>query len=370
VGSQLSGKHQEKHIVSDSEGVPWTRAVEAARGLPEDSLTPVFKIRGQGSVHESITEAAAKKAGIPFSEDLKKGVRWPDVPSESAKNETDVPNAVKEYFFGDLKKQGTILHDSHYGSKQYWHSMVPNDGKTHSNKEVRDLIVQQAVAWYEQAQKSNNIFHLGKALHMVQDSYSASHVMRDKSNGGIVTFQSYDKQDERKHGEADKPPHFWENWEDVPGAKPAVQASTRILELYKHHAPSKDIEKYLKSEVFVFANGDIHHSIPETRAGGSDARYLPDNMPRDKNPDHSVNSRSPLNARAKAYAELPEHQVLDLHPELAGFYAARNLVGKQAAMDPVVLARFDVNVIKSIAKGELLQVQQDTGLEKSLGQSQ
>jgi len=365
----MSGKHQEKHIVSDSEGVAWTRAVEVARGLPEGSLTPVFKIRGQGSVHESITEAAAKRAGVPFSEDLKKGVRWPDVPSESAKNETDYPKLIAPKALGGaLHVPGTITHDSHYGSKQYWHSMVPNDGNTYTNKDMRELIVQQAVTWYEQAQKTHNIFHLGKALHMVQDSYSASHVIRDQKSSGIVSFQSYDQQDPHKHGDADRTSGFKQGWEDIPGTHPALQATTRILEMYNHHAPSKELEHYLKSEVFVFSNGDIHRSVPDSISGGSDPTYRSDNHVKTVDvPSHHRSQVSIHRHRAQAYADLPQDIAIIQYPELAGFYAARQLISQHVAGHEKVMARFDENAIKSIERGELLQSQQYAEPESRVG---
>ena len=367
------------NVISDSEGVPWIRALEQARGLPEGSLTPVFKIWGQGSVHESITEAAAKKAGVSYSDDLKNGVRWPDVPPINAeKNDTGYWDSFKLYAKGNLKKPGSQLYDSHYGSKQYWHSMVPSDGKTYTNKEVRELIVKQAVEWYDQALKTHNIFHLGKALHMVQDSYSASHVTRDPKTGGVLNFQSYDKQDEHKHAKADEVPGMLKNWKDIPGTQPALIATTKMLEMYKNKVPSKELANYLRSDVYFFANGNnIHRAVPETEAGGSHPDYLPE--PKHKNKPHQrqnqyveegnaapVNQHKHLNM-AKAYAELPSQQALTLHPELASLYAARHLVKQHSANNADTLARFDAHAIDNIAQGNLLGLQKNTDPGKSIG---
>ncbi len=361
------------NVYCDTEGLPWARALEVSKGLPEGSLTPVFTIWGKGSVHESITKAAAKEAGVTFDAALKKGVRWPDVPSDSDENKTNYPNALKEYVTGDIKKPGSTLYDSHYGNKQHWHSMVPVDGKQHSNKGVRDLIVEQAVNWYEQAQNTNNIFHLGKVLHMVQDSYSASHVVRD-DNGGVKLFQSYNKQDAGKHAGADKLPHFLGSWQEVAGAKPALQATAKILEMYKNQVASKEIADFLRSDVYFFANGNnIHRSVQDAEAGGSDSKYLPGTQHKTKSIDHYVqqNSSSKLltanESSHKEVVKLDSQEALNQHPELAGLFAARHLVNLHSKGNVDTLARFDEKAVEQIAKGDFLHLQYTDEIEKSLG---
>lgn len=226
-------------------------------------LIPIFKIWGQGSVHEDITKEAAKLAKVPYTKALEKGVEWPDVPSKEA-GETNYWGLTP--LFGSMHKKGTITHDSHYGKNQFWHSMTPSD-KSYTNGEVLDKIVAQAKDWYALAQKEKNIFHVGKILHMVQDSYSESHTIRQ--NGKIVTFQRYDQQDAAKHGNADKIPKFGGTWRDIPGASDALQASIKILELYKANAPPKALEDYLRNKVFPFNNA-LTKNEP---AGAIDPKY-------------------------------------------------------------------------------------------------
>jgi hypothetical protein len=45
---------------------------------------------------------------------------------------------------------------------------------------------------------------MGQVLHMIQDSYSESHVTRTGGVGAIELMQSYGDQDESQHGIADK----------------------------------------------------------------------------------------------------------------------------------------------------------------------
>ena len=130
-----------------------------------------YKIRGNGAVHEDITKSAAEKAGVPYDNALDEGCAWPDVPCDTNKVETCYYKTYKEY-----KKTGTLSCRSHYGDLQYWHSMAPTGNWT--NQEVLEKIIAQAKEWYEAALQQNQIFHIGKILHTVQDSYSRSHVVR------------------------------------------------------------------------------------------------------------------------------------------------------------------------------------------------
>lgn len=228
-----------------------------------------------GKVHESITKEAAKQADMPYG-NMIEGVQWPDAPSDDSEKISKSGTLLK------MKQPGNIANDSHFGKYQYWHSMTPDDGtgRVYSNGEVKDLIINQAVAWYEEAQSSGDTFHLGKVLHMVQDSYSRSHVVRDE-NGNIKNFQSYNEQDGHAHGLEDKPQiktviesngierQVPEDWQKIPGALQALEASTAILKLYKSGASAKELADYLRDKVYPFENEQTK-SMP---AGGSDPKY-------------------------------------------------------------------------------------------------
>jgi hypothetical protein len=215
-------------------------------GVDDPSMVPVFKIYGAGAVHESITEEAARRAGVPYTALLRKGVEWNDAPS-SEPDETNYPGLLK-----DMHTPGTLINDSHYGSKQFWHSMAPSD-RDYTNGEVLDKIITQAKDWYQQARDQNDVFHIGKILHMVQDSYSESHVIRN-SNGEIVSFESYSEQDSHEHGIADSIPKGG-TWRDVPGAMNATTASAVILHFYYQGVGVDALEQYLRAGVYPLANG-------------------------------------------------------------------------------------------------------------------
>ncbi|GAA0723960.1 hypothetical protein GCM10009430_27990 [Aquimarina litoralis] len=258
-----------------------------------------FKIEGGGAVHESITKQAAEIASkrlnckIYFDEKLDKGVAWPDVPCG---NENSVETCYGDMLYVmALNKTKTsrkwidknsIVYKSHFGEYQFWHSMAPPGDFT--NQEVVDKIVEQAKEWYTKAQeveKANKdkakqlnlyhyygLFHVGKILHMVQDSYSASHVHRDEKTGGILQIQSYTEQDEHKHGEPDKAdPHGH--------SKPitrAIEASASILVLFGNGRSSDELEKYLRNTVYKFGVDKKGVNTANKKAGGSLEEFKPD----------------------------------------------------------------------------------------------
>ncbi|EJL62000.1 hypothetical protein [Flavobacterium sp. CF136] len=218
-----------------------------------------FKIRGAGAIHESITKKAAIAAGIKYDFRLDEGCAWPDVPCEDE-------NSIETCYYNTWDTQhtkGTKAYDSHHGTKQYWHSMAPIGN--HTNQEIIELIILQAKIWFKKALETkvdngffnsgdDGLFHIGKILHMVQDSYSLSHVQRD-SNNRIIQFQGYEDQDEDKHGTPDKN-------DKAKGVQDAIVASTWILSAYKQAKSYVNlkaevflplIDKYLRTEVYPLA---------------------------------------------------------------------------------------------------------------------
>lgn len=191
------------------------------------------------NVHETITKTALLEAAEMLSEEVDKkfakalkgdrGVRYPDMP------EGLIKLAI------NIHKKGTLSYESHYGAYQYWHSMAFPAAKT--AEQVRERILKQAGEWYDAAydarKKGDNKTageYMGRLLHMVQDSYSGSHVKRDE-HGRIAGFQDYDAQDAGEHAAADSPsrgnPHRYEDLEKyLPGAVQAMEASRDLLVFY------------------------------------------------------------------------------------------------------------------------------------------
>jgi hypothetical protein len=265
-----------------------------------------------GNVHERITKKAAELADMHYG-NMIEGVEWPDLPSN---NPEKARYPILTYF--DLKKPNTITNKSHHGEFQIWHSMAPDDGtgKVYSNREVKDKIINQALEWYEQAQNSGNNFHLGKVLHMVQDSYSHSHVVRDE-NDKVKSFQSYNEQDGREHGTADKPQiktvienngmerQVPEDWQQIPGTLQALEASTAILKLYKSGASSKDLADYLREKVYPFEN----EQTKDLPAGGSDPKYQKRIA---ENAETPMREASPANAQLASFGQMGASQAAAL----------------------------------------------------------
>jgi len=193
-----------------------------------------------GNVHESITRQAAQQAGIPYTDKLELGIRWNDAPSD---NPEKLDYVELNPFNGDINKPGTITYEHHNGSLQHVHSMTPTD-RVYTNGELREKIIEQSIEWFEQARNSNNEIYLGKLLHTLQDAYVLSHVQRDK-NGNVTGFQDYNEQDHSAHSSDEIRQiktvteisgiqrQVLQDWQELPGALKAVQASTHILELYK-----------------------------------------------------------------------------------------------------------------------------------------
>ena len=241
----------------------------------DNTYKTAFPIDGLGGVHEDITKAAANKVGIDFSKNLERGVEWPDIPSEE-------PGKTSYMGLRNINKQGTLTYESHNGANQFWHSMTPSDAK-YTNGQVLTKIVNQAGAWFDQAKADKTDFYIGNLLHMVQDSYSPAHVIRDE-NGAVVSFQAYDKQDHAKHknGESKKLVDVesgplgneqgrMQSWQEVPGAIAAYRASVKILELYRDGASSDELKAFLRDDVYQFQN-ELTQSKP---AGEIDPKYAP-----------------------------------------------------------------------------------------------
>ncbi len=303
----------------------------------EEVSVEFFKIRGMGAVHENITKQAAKIAGITYDYMLDEGCAWPDAPcGDEDSVETCYPNMLRHM---DNPKGNKLVYRSHNGDLSYWHSMAPPGDFT--NQEVVDKIVAQAKKWYKRALEVKNeheekaksdkkdsykekasrfldaatnspfgrksydinrknyfgLFHIGKILHMVQDSYSRAHVFRNSKNE-IIKIQSYTDQDSHKHGTADavdqkgkkaKVKGFSildasnEEVNAVPGALDARAASVKILLFFKQNASEEELEEYLRSTVYKFGyKEDKDHPKydkifgGDRKAGGTLDKFKPD----------------------------------------------------------------------------------------------
>ncbi|MCD8415943.1 DUF4280 domain-containing protein [Tenacibaculum dicentrarchi] len=269
-----------------------------------------FKIRGMGAVHEYITAEAAARAGIFYGERLDEGCAWPDVPyGDQDSIETCYFDMLWMMYKGNDADKNSLVYRSHNGDLQFWHSMAPPGDYT--NQQIVDKIVVQAKKWYNKAQGLEKeymklsqqdwlsrllevkhvmgLFHIGKILHMIQDSYSESHILRN-SKKEIIQIQSYTSQDSHKHGTADAVNQDGKvglggfgnidasanEIHKIPGAKDAMDASEQILLLFKNRCPPEDLEEYLRATVYKFGYDEENCVFSAIKkAGGSLGKFEP-----------------------------------------------------------------------------------------------
>ena len=232
-------------------------------------IKQAFSIITHGHVHEQVVEAGVEKAGLKdkikglYLGAMIIGVQWPDIPCEKEYNiftkiQTCAATAAAEI----LGKKG-VGFETHYGEKQIWHSMSP--GKKYTNQEVLELIMAFLKGWYENAllkiksekneDKKLAYFEMGRFLHTIHDSFSIAHTIRDKE-GKLLMFQNYNAQDGDKHAVLERvDPKGCGSWQEIPGNVEAVHHTAEILKLFEQRKSFADVEKYMRKNVFNFAEG-------------------------------------------------------------------------------------------------------------------
>jgi hypothetical protein len=168
---------------------------------------------------------------------------------------------------------------SHYGRNQIWHAMSPGDHM--SNAQVVKAIIEQIEKWWGWALadaietrgvpipvslRPQGLFHVGKVLHTVQDSFSEAHVIRDEVTSEIITFQDYTKQDEGAHAEKDKDVAS-KALHDIPGATVSIVHSAEVLKLFKAKRGFVVLREYLLANVFKLKPGFEHLPSGGVRPG-------------------------------------------------------------------------------------------------------
>lgn len=105
---------------------------------------------------------------------------------------------------------------------------------------------------------------LGSFLHVIQDSYSKAHVKRDYSKtsdcpaGGVVSFNSYINQDDKKHKNEDTLETLKQN--NFNGFGP-VEASAEIMYLLNSNADwDNEVVPYLDQNIFCLTEPDSEAS--------------------------------------------------------------------------------------------------------------
>jgi hypothetical protein len=247
-------------------------------------------------VHEEIVERAASskinqinnrnKGGIShtrhrlFASGLKAGSVQPDIPEGKigALKTFDLEYSKKGGWKGVLQKdhnKKSLTYRSHFGDLQHWHFMR-NDEK--DPVKLRGKVIDRMVILTKESRSLLDTnpeeagYRLGKALHTVHDSYTRSHVQRDK-DGNIERIQDYKEQDHIKHGTADTK----DNKIDI---DKAVHASEQIIT----YATDKEFDEeeyreYLRNKIFKF-KGEDKGKI-EVDMGGTHEDFAKEEKPKE-----------------------------------------------------------------------------------------
>ena len=175
------------------------------------------------------------------------------------------------------KGEVSVVANSHFGMKQYYHSMAPTSKDfTTLRIKQRDLVKSKILhfarqMWNRACDPGHApwaLTYIARILHMVQDSYSEAHVYRASekfvpsdvsgehkkyvesgtNTGDVIFFQGYDAQDHTKHASLEGlfgnvVGHLWEktkkwwqgeeydiDWSDVKGS---VKARYQCKKLWK-----------------------------------------------------------------------------------------------------------------------------------------
>lgn len=246
--------------------------IDGTHKLQYNIAPGISKWLGFKEVHEKITLRAATSVRIKEKKilsALRLGTQWPDVPCEDL---TKI-SVCEVKFLINKKIKTKLAYRTHYGDLQYWHSMSPSPKLT--NQQLLEKIVAQAKKWYTNALKSTNhsgshkrrgYFTLGKILHMIQDSFSHSHVIRGKDST-VIQFQSYVDQDPKKHSHADYVKG--KKWDEIPGVNEAILHSKSILNFFQQKIPfSPKVENYFRTKIYKFAPG-----AASKKSGGSAPQF-------------------------------------------------------------------------------------------------
>jgi len=211
---------------------------------------------------------------------------------------------AKRIYYNNIT--GGLFCNSHYGVLQFWHAMalafmpnaetdiLPSKKQFHCNDvnppfRVRFIFKQQCKGLFSSRNcdpipdnKNGNrrlqISALGALIHMVQDSYSQSHVVRDEFDllepsridcAPIKKYLTYQGQDKEKHGASDTFPIVVNKNCIASEIDDPVTATAKIL--WYLNQPDDNVEKfitYLKQSVFKPAYRDIVNA-PNASAGDS-----------------------------------------------------------------------------------------------------
>lgn len=273
-------------------------------------IKPYFSVQGPWNigdpVHELITLKSLQNAGITNEDNYEsadiwekmRGVIWNDDPeclffdlnnvrTNDWSDGVDFALAFKKYETaarsGAFFSAGSpLLARSHFGDLQCLHSMAAKDGVAPSdtladilvwceffytvsagridkNTPVAATLNGKMLPWFFASNITvGELFKvasignvrdraLGALLHLIQDSFSRSHVNRNEQRE-IEQFYCYTHQDPSKHKNCDKLPS--EGLDALPGAREAIDACTAVTNYAQQLWPWKHVNKKLTENIF------------------------------------------------------------------------------------------------------------------------
>jgi hypothetical protein len=266
-------------------------------------------------VHERITRQAYEKAGVPLADDVIAGVRWSDNPPALRlgplaglcdfrcwTSMLRVDRVALEVL--SRREQSIPALRSHFGDMQFLHAMAVRGGEP--ARDTREKALRWAEFSYRVARGEidgrENVFALrasrvlepatgewvsslfrapekklwrvqdvflpkagelrlvafGTFLHLVEDSYSASHVQRvarrEQANGcpsydagdAIAEFHTYVGQDTEKHALCDDAP----DWLETPRAGSPIDVLAELVGAYASGRDWAAVKPLLEEKVF------------------------------------------------------------------------------------------------------------------------
>jgi hypothetical protein len=259
-------------------------------------------------VHEQITRRTYEVAGVKLTDDVMTGVRWNDNPPAVRLGSVIHLDRVALEALIRREKSFAPLR-SHFGDMQFLHAMAPHPdepagetrekilrwaefayrvarGEIGANVKLHGLeaapltlapatarfmaglfaspekqlwSVQELFATTGQGRLESIAF--GTFLHLVQDSYSASHVLRVtkrvQANGcpsydaadPIIEFHTYGEQDTEKHAVCDDAP----DWLISPRAGSPIDVMAQVVRAYHNGAQWSAVKPILEKKVFALA---------------------------------------------------------------------------------------------------------------------
>ena len=272
-------------------------------------------------VHERITRQAYDKAGARLPEDVLAGVRWNDNPPSvrmgplvggcDSKCWSSMLRVDRMAFEIVSRREKSVAPlRSHFGDMQFLHAMASRTGEKPRDTREKSLRWSEfayRVARGEIAPRANvfelkdsgttldaatrewmsdlfrgpgkqlwtvqdvflprsndlRLFAFGTLLHLVEDSYSAAHVLRAstrlQANGcysydapdPILEFHTYVGQDTEKHALCDDAP----DWLDAPRAGSPVEVLAELVRAYEERRDWPAVREILEMKVFLLSAG-------------------------------------------------------------------------------------------------------------------